>query len=82
MSYILESYTCSYICPLQAQYNFLHEALVEALLCPNTAVPCERFPHVYKKQLELEPRSRKTRLQCEFEVVTADVSFKNLAVRS
>ena len=53
---------------LQAQYTFLHEALVETLLCPSTVVHCERFPHVYKKLLELEPISRKPRLQCDFEV--------------
>ena len=53
---------------LQAQYTFLHEALVEALLCPSSAVPCERFPHMCKKLLEMDPKTRMTRLQGDFEV--------------
>ncbi|KAK3612426.1 hypothetical protein CHS0354_032035 [Potamilus streckersoni] len=51
----------------EAQYRFLHEALVEALMVSGSAVSAEKFPSVYQELLEIDRMKRKTRLLLEFE---------------
>jgi len=47
---------------------FLHEALAEALFCPSTAVPGERFAASYLRALETPPNAKHARLEMEFDV--------------
>ncbi|KAL3876442.1 hypothetical protein ACJMK2_034287 [Sinanodonta woodiana] len=51
----------------EAQYQFLHEALVEALMISGSAVTAETFPYVYKELLAIDRIRRKTGLLIEFE---------------
>ncbi|KAL3876450.1 hypothetical protein ACJMK2_034295 [Sinanodonta woodiana] len=51
----------------EAQYRFLHEALVEALMISGSAVTAETFPSVYKELLAIDRMRRKTGLLLEFE---------------
>ncbi|KAL4229662.1 hypothetical protein ACF0H5_010050 [Mactra antiquata] len=51
----------------QAQYEFLHDALLEAMFCPSEAIPSDKFTAIYQKKLEIDPNSKKSKLALEFE---------------
>ncbi|XP_052791575.1 receptor-type tyrosine-protein phosphatase kappa-like [Mya arenaria] len=49
------------------QYMFLHEALAEALFCPNAALPADRFAASYQRALEAPAGGKQPRLELEFQ---------------
>ncbi|XP_053398878.1 uncharacterized protein LOC123558827 [Mercenaria mercenaria] len=59
----------------QDQYMFLHEALAEALFCPSAAVPCEHFSKTYKNMLEVDHKTKKLKLEMEFERIQCVTKF-------
>ena len=52
----------------QGQYIFLHEALLEALMCPTTATAAKDFVDVYENMKEIDPKTRKKKIYSEFQV--------------
>ncbi|VDI22601.1 receptor-type tyrosine-protein phosphatase T [Mytilus galloprovincialis] len=53
------------------QYVFLHEAILEAVMCPNSGVPSKDFPDLYKKLLLHDSSSNKSNLQLEYQRMNA-----------
>ena len=51
--------------PHQIQFRFLHDALLEWLVCGETAVPCEEFPSHYK---QLHHLTGSTIIETQFKV--------------
>ncbi|CAC5383562.1 PTPRK [Mytilus coruscus] len=53
------------------QYLFLHEAVLEALMCPNTGIPCRDFPDNYKDLMRFDNNKKKHKLQIEYELMNS-----------
>ncbi|CAG2232464.1 PTPRT [Mytilus edulis] len=51
------------------QYLFLHEAVLEALMCPNSGIPCRDFPDIYKNLMRFDNNKKKHKLQIEYELL-------------
>ena len=62
---VFTTYPLSYI---QQQYIFLHDAILEYIVCGLTEVPCENFPKELAKLKIINPTSGKSKLQNQFEV--------------
>ncbi|CAC5356338.1 PTPRT [Mytilus coruscus] len=53
------------------QYVFLHEAILEAVMCPNSGIPSKDFPDLYKELLLHDSSRNKTKLQVEYQRMNA-----------
>jgi len=53
---------------VQEQYIFVYDAILEALKCGDTSVPCTELRQKYAKLLKVNPESGKTYCQEEYEV--------------
>lgn len=53
---------------LQEQYVFIHDAILEACLCGETAVPVAEFALTYKEMLKVDTQSNTSQLREEFQV--------------
>ncbi|XP_076081167.1 receptor-type tyrosine-protein phosphatase epsilon-like [Mytilus galloprovincialis] len=53
------------------QYLFLHEAVLEALMCPNSGIPCRDFPNNYKDLMRFDNNKKKHKLQIEYELTNS-----------
>ncbi|XP_063419769.1 receptor-type tyrosine-protein phosphatase kappa-like [Mytilus trossulus] len=53
------------------QYVFLHEAILEAVMCPNSGTPSKDFPDVYKKLMLQDSSRNTTYLQVEYQRMNA-----------
>ncbi|XP_052106281.1 receptor-type tyrosine-protein phosphatase kappa-like [Mytilus californianus] len=53
------------------QYLFLHEAVLEALMCPNSGIPCRDFPDNYKNMMRFDNKKKKHKLQIEYELLNS-----------
>ena len=61
---------------LQEQYIFLHDALLEALKCGETTIPCKSFRTRYAQLCQINPETGRVKVEDEFEVSTVrDVQF-------
>jgi len=61
----------SFLPPLsvsQEQYVFIHDAILEACLCGETAVPVTEFALTYKELLKVDSQSNTSQLREEFQV--------------
>ncbi|OPL33592.1 receptor-type mu tyrosine-protein phosphatase, partial [Mytilus galloprovincialis] len=56
---------------VKRQYVFLHEAILEALMCPNSGIPSKDFPDLYKKLMSHDSSSNKSNLQLEYQRMNA-----------
>ena len=56
--------------PPQPQYIFVYAALCEALESGNTVIECENFNECYAKLMVIDPTSRMSPLQEEFQVIS------------
>ena len=56
----------------QEQYVFLHEAILELMLCKDTRIPVAQFEQRFAQLKEKEPNSSKTNLASEFHVSVGD----------
>lgn len=58
--------------PMQEQYSFLYEALLEGLLCSNTGVPVESIATLVHSLREDETSGHSRVLEEEFKVPPGD----------
>lgn len=52
----------------QEQYVFIHDAILEACLCGETAIPMNEFAVAYKELLRVDSQSNSSPLREEFQV--------------
>lgn len=53
---------------LQEQYIFIHDAILEACLCGETAILVNEFAVTYKEMLRVDSQSNSSQLREEFQV--------------
>lgn len=56
-------------CAPQEQYVFIHDAILEACLCGETAVPVNEFALTFKEMLKVDTQSNTSQLREEFQVL-------------
>lgn len=49
---------------------FIHDAILEACLCGETAIPVNEFALTYKEMLKVDSQSNTSQLREEFQVMT------------
>jgi hypothetical protein len=61
---------CPFLLPLtlQEQYVFVHDAILEACLCGNTAIPVCEFRSLYYNISRLDPQTNSSQIKDEFQV--------------
>ncbi|XP_053563055.1 receptor-type tyrosine-protein phosphatase U isoform X2 [Bombina bombina] len=67
----------------QEQYVFIHDAILEACLCGDTAIPVCDFKQTYKEMLQIDTQSNSTHLRDEFQTlnsVTAQLGVEECSV--
>uniref|UniRef100_A0A8C5LJ09 protein-tyrosine-phosphatase n=1 Tax=Leptobrachium leishanense TaxID=445787 RepID=A0A8C5LJ09_9ANUR len=67
----------------QEQYVFIHDAILEACLCGDTAIPACDFRQTYKEMLQIDTQSNSTHLRDEFQTlnsVTAQLGVEECSV--
>lgn len=52
----------------QEQYIFIHDAILEACLCGETAIPIREFALTYKDMLSVDSQTNTSQLREEFQV--------------
>uniref|UniRef100_A0A3B4YDQ3 Receptor-type tyrosine-protein phosphatase U n=1 Tax=Seriola lalandi dorsalis TaxID=1841481 RepID=A0A3B4YDQ3_SERLL len=52
----------------EEQYVFIHDAILEACLCGETAIPVNEFALIYKEMLKVDSQSNTSQLREEFQV--------------
>ena len=50
------------------QYVFIHDALLEAIMCGDNSIPAPELRKRFQDLMEVDPESNKSRLQLQFEV--------------
>lgn len=60
------------LCVFQEQYVFIHDAILEACLCGETAIPVTEFALTYKEMLKVDSQSNSSQLKEEFQVILRD----------
>lgn len=53
---------------MQEQYVFVHDAILEACLCGNTAIPVCEFRSLYYNISRLDPQTNSSQIKDEFQV--------------
>ncbi|CAC5368341.1 Phosphatidylinositol phosphatase PTPRQ,Receptor-type tyrosine-protein phosphatase O,Receptor-type tyrosine-protein phosphatase beta,Receptor-type tyrosine-protein phosphatase eta [Mytilus coruscus] len=53
------------------QYMFLHESVLEALMCPNAGIPSRDFPDHYKDLMRFDNAKKKHKLQVDYEIMNS-----------
>ncbi|KAM4795541.1 receptor-type tyrosine-protein phosphatase U isoform 5-T5 [Rhinophrynus dorsalis] len=67
----------------QEQYVFIHDAILEACLCGDTAIPACDFRQTYKEMLQIDTQSNSTHLRDEFQTlnsVTAQLGVEECSI--
>lgn len=59
----------SYPSLVQEQYVFVHDAILEACLCGNTAIPVCEFRSIYYNISRLDPQTNSSQIKDEFQVI-------------
>lgn len=54
--------------PFQEQYVFVHDAILEACLCGNTAIPVCEFRAIYYNISRIDPQTNSSQIKDEFQV--------------
>lgn len=57
-----------YLSSFQEQYIFIHDAILEACLCGETAILMNEFAVTYKEMLRVDSQSNSSQLREEFQV--------------
>ncbi len=52
----------------QEQYVFIHDAILEACLCGDTAIPANQLRSVYYEMNRLDPQTNSSQIKEEFRV--------------
>ncbi|XP_050788242.1 receptor-type tyrosine-protein phosphatase U isoform X1 [Gopherus flavomarginatus] len=55
----------------EEQYIFIHDAILEACLCGETAIPVSEFKPTYKEMVRIEPQSNSSQLREEFQTLNS-----------
>uniref|UniRef100_A0A8C4WG40 Receptor-type tyrosine-protein phosphatase U n=1 Tax=Gopherus evgoodei TaxID=1825980 RepID=A0A8C4WG40_9SAUR len=55
----------------EEQYIFIHDAILEACLCGETAIPVSEFRPTYKEMVRIEPQSNSSQLREEFQTLNS-----------
>lgn len=55
---------------MQEQYVFVHDAILEACLCGNTAIPVCEFRSIYYNISRLDPQTNSSQIKDEFQVIS------------
>nr|XP_046217894.1 receptor-type tyrosine-protein phosphatase U-like isoform X8 [Oncorhynchus gorbuscha] len=55
----------------EEQYVFIHDAILEACLCGETAIPVIEFPLTYKEMLRVDSQSNTSQLREEFQTLNS-----------
>lgn len=56
------------VCGTQEQYIFIHDAILEACLCGDTAIPVCEFKAAYYDMIRIDSQSNSSHLKDEFQV--------------
>lgn len=67
-------YNLFHLFSFQEQYIFIHDAILEACLCGETAILVNEFAVTYKEMLRVDSQSNSSQLREEFQV-TACLNF-------
>ncbi len=54
---------------------FIHDAILEACLCGETAIPVNEFALTYKEMLKVDSQSNTSQLREEFQVIHTSTPF-------
>lgn len=65
---LLPQYLDSACSTWQEQYVFVHDAILEACLCGNTAIPVCEFRSLYYNISRLDPQTNSSQIKDEFQV--------------
>jgi receptor-type tyrosine-protein phosphatase mu len=55
--------------PLQEQYVFIHDAILEACLCGDTSIPASQVRSLYYDMNKLDPQTNSSQIKEEFRVI-------------
>ena len=66
---------------LQEQYVFVHDAILEACLCGNTAIPVCEFRAIYYNISRLDPQTNSSQIKDEFQVRTHTLTHTHTHTR-
>ncbi|XP_030073208.1 receptor-type tyrosine-protein phosphatase U isoform X1 [Microcaecilia unicolor] len=55
----------------EEQYIFIHDAILEACLCGDTAIPVAEFKQTYKEMIKIDPQSNSSQLRDEFQTLNS-----------
>lgn len=69
-------HSASYVFPLQPQYVFLHDALLESIECGVSEVPARELAEQYKKLGLVNPEFALTGLGIEFNKLQSTIHIK------
>lgn len=58
----------NYMVQTAPQYVFIHDALLEAIMCGDNSIPAPELRKRFEALMEVDPESNKSRLQLQFEV--------------
>ena len=58
----------NYMVQTAPQYVFIHDALLEAIMCGDNSIPAPELRKRFPDLMEVDPESNKSRLQLQFEV--------------
>lgn len=61
------------------QYVFIHDAILEACLCGDTAVPASQLRSVYYEMNRLDPQTNSSQIKEEFRVMYRSLIHINFA---
>lgn len=61
------------------QYVFIHDAILEACLCGDTAVPASQLRSVYYEMNRLDPQTNSSQIKEEFRVTYRSLTHVNFA---
>lgn len=61
-------YNLFHLFSFQEQYIFIHDAILEACLCGETAILVNEFAVTYKEMLRVDSQSNSSQLREEFQV--------------
>lgn len=53
---------------IQDQYGFIHDAVLESLICGETQIPAQNLPKAMKQLESIDPKSGKSGYEVQFEV--------------
>ena len=58
----------NYMVQTAPQYVFIHDALLEAIMCGDNSIPAPELRKRLQDLMEVDPDSKKSKLQLQFEV--------------